>query len=320
VTTAGALLEHLLTAPVEAAPCEDVARWWTRHRALAQTWSDPVALAIAGGYAADRIGWAFASGYQAALRALLSDLPPDTIAAFCVTEADGNRPKDIRTTLERGGDAGWRLSGSKRWTTLGPDGGIFIVAARDARVSGERPAIRMVRVPSASPGVTIEPMPPTRFVPEVPHAQLRFDGVALAAGALLPGDGYDDYVKPFRCIEDVYVSAATLAYTLREARRFGWPQDWLQRALAVLEALRGLAGEDPTAAATHLALAGALAAHAQLLEEADAHWARAEHAPDAAARGRWLRDRELGSVAGKARALRTERAWQRRGAPGRSGG
>lgn len=311
MTTAGALLGHLLTAPVEAAPCEDVASWWAGHRTRAQTWSDPVALAIAGGYAADRIGWAFTAGYQAALRALLPDLPPEPIAAFCVTEADGNRPKDIRTTVERDGEAGWRLSGSKRWTTLGPDGGLFFVAARDASVAGERAAIRMVRVPSASPGVTIEAMPPTRFVPEVPHAQLRFDGVAVAAGALLPGDGYERYVKPFRTVEDVHVSAAQLAYTLREARRFGWPQDWLARALAVLEALRGLAREDPSAPAMHLALAGALAAHAQLLREADTHWT---HAPDAAARTRWLRDRELGSVAGKARALRTERAWQRIGA------
>ncbi len=311
------LLAHLLTAPVEALPCEDVGHWWVQHRALAQTWSDPIALAIAGGTAADRVAWAFASGYQAALHALLPDLPPDTITAFCVTEADGNRPKDIRTSLERDGDGDWRLSGAKRWTTLGPDGGLFLVAARDASVSGERPAIRMVRVASNAPGVTIEAMPPTRFVPEVPHARLRFERVTLPASALLPGDGYDDYVKPFRSIEDVYVSAAMLAYTLREARRFAWPQDWIERALAVLEALRGLAREDPGAAATHLALAGALTANAQLLEEANAHWT---HASDTAARTRWRRDRELGGVAGKARALRSERAWQRLGAPVRSGG
>jgi len=315
VNPARALLAHLLTAPVEAVPCEDVGRWWAGHRALAHTWSDPIALAIAGGTAADRVAWAFASGYQAALRALVPGLPPETVAAFCVTEADGNRPKDIRATLERDGEAGWRLSGSKRWTTLGAEGGLLLVAARDAGVSGERPAIRMVRVASNAPGVTIETMPATRFIPEVPHAQLTFQGVALEAGALLAGDGYDGYVKPFRSIEDVHVSAATLAYTLREARRFGWPQEWLERALAVLEALRGLAREDPSAAATHLALAGALAANAQLLSEADAHWERADRAPDTAARARWRRDRELGRVAGKARALRTARAWQRLGTP-----
>lgn len=267
-----------------------------------------MALAIAGGTVADRIGWAFASGYQAALRALLPELPADAVAAFCVTEAGGNRPKDIHTMLERDGEAGWRLSGSKRWTTLGPEGALFLVAARDASVAGERPAIKLLRVPSSAPGLRIETMPPTRFVPEVPHAQLHFEGVALAAGALLPGDGYERYVKPFRTVEDVHVVAAQLAYALREARRFAWPQDWVERALAALEALRAIAAEDASAAATHLALAGALALVGALLDEADAHWLRA---PDAAARARWARDRPLGVVAGKARALRTERAWQR---------
>lgn len=310
MSTPRALIEQLLAAPFEAAPCEEVASWWARHRALAREWSDPMALAIAGGAAADRVAWAFASGYQAALRALVPALPADTLVAFCVTEAGGNRPKDIHCLLERDGDAGWRLSGAKRWTTLGPEGTLFLVAARDAGVSGERPAIKLVRVASNAPGLRVTPMPPTRFVPEVPHAELHFDGVALEAGALLPGDGYERYVKPFRTIEDLHVSAAKLAYTLREAQRFAWPREWCERALALLEALRAVAHEDPHSAGTHLALAGALALMGALLREADAHW---ERAPDAAARGRWLRDRELGGVAGKARALRTERAWQRLG-------
>lgn len=307
------LLEQLLAAPLEVAPCEDVASWWARHQVLAQRWHDPMALAIAAGVAADRLGWAFASGYQAALHALLPALPSDSVAAFCVTEAEGNRPKDIHTTLERDGEAGWRLNGSKRWATLGPEGALFLVAARDTSVSGERPAIKLVRVASDAPGLRLETMPPTPFIPEVPHAELRFEGVALDAGALLPGDGYDNYVKPFRSIEDVHVSAAQLAYTLREARRFGWPSPWLERALAALEALRFVAHEDPASAATHVALAGVLGNLEALLREADALWAKA---PDAVARERWQRDRPLGSVAGPVRAQRTARAWQRIAASG----
>jgi acyl-CoA dehydrogenase len=311
VSVARAPLEQLLAAPLEAAPCEDAASWWARHRALARDCSDPMALAIAGGSAADRVGWAFASGYQAALHALLPGLPADRPVAFCVTEAAGNRPKDIHSMLERDGESGWRLSGSKRWATLGPEGALFLVAARDASVSGERPAIKLVRVPSDAPGVRVETLPPTRFVPEVPHAALHFEGVALESGALLPGDGYARYVKPFRTVEDLHVSAAQLAYTLREARRFGWPPAWLERALAALVALRAISREDPAAAATHVALAGALAMLGGLLDEADAHWTQA---PDAAARSRWVRDRPLGGVAAKARALRTLRAWQHLGA------
>lgn len=307
------LLEQMLAAPLEAAPCEDVASWWARHRLLAQRWQDPMALAIIAGFDADRLGWAFASGYQAALHALLPALPPDGVAAFSVTEAGGNRPRDIHTTLERDGEAGWRLDGSKRWATLGPEGALFLVAARDTSVSGERPAIRLLRVPSAAPGVRIETLPPTPFVPELPQAALHFDSVALEPGALLPGDGYDNYVKPFRTIEDIHVSAAQLAYTLREARRFGWPADWLERAFGALEALRFAAHEDPASAATHVALAGVLSQLEALLREADALWARAA---DAVARARWQRDRPLGNVASQTRAQRTARAWQRLAASG----
>ena len=301
------LLAHLVAAACETQDCPDVGHWWPRHRALAKAWAAPIDLAIAAGFSADRIAWAFASGYQAALRALLPDLPPDLVAAFCVTEAEGNRPKDIRTTLERDGEDGWRLSGAKRWTTLGPSGGLFLVAARDASVSGERPALRMVRVASDAPGVTVDTMPPTRFVPEVPHASLRFEGVALAPSALLPGDGYARYVKPFRTVEDIHVFAAKLAYTLREARRLGWPQGWIEGALAVLASMRALAAEPADAPATHVALAGALTQGAALFRDADGHW---QGASDADARARWARDRELGGVAGKARALRTQRAWE----------
>lgn len=300
------VLALLLGGPSEAPACPDVGHWWPRYQACAGRWSAPIDRAIAGGFESDRMAWAFSAGYQAALHALLPGLPQDVMVAFCVTEAGGNRPKDIQTTLERDGEDGWRLNGSKRWTTLGPKGGLFLVAARDASVTGERPALRMVRVASDAPGVTVETMPPTRFVPEVPHASLRFEGVALAPQALLPGDGYARYVKPFRTVEDIHVFAAKLAYTLREARRLGWPQGWIEGALAVLSSMRALAAEPADAAATHVALAGALAQGAALFRDADGHW---QGATDAGARARWVRDRELGGVAGKARALRTQRAW-----------
>jgi hypothetical protein len=82
-------------------------------------------------------------------------------------------------------------------------------------------------------------MPPTRFVPEVPHARLAFDGVAVAHEDVLPGDGYERYIKPFRSVEDIHVTAAVLAYLLAEAGRRGWPASWRERALIALLGLRG---------------------------------------------------------------------------------
>jgi acyl-CoA dehydrogenase len=301
------MLERLLAAGVDAKPCTNVAEWWPLHREIARQHAPTIDQAIAGGFHADRTGWAFASGYQAALRALFPALPEDRICALCVTEADGNTPRAIRSTLQRA-DGGWRLDGAKRWTTLGPEGALFLVAARDAQVAGDRPMLRVARVASNIQGVHVETMPATKFVPEVPHARLRFDGVKLADEALLPGDGYDSYVKPFRTVEDLHVHAAVIAYLLREALRRSWPKPWIERAAAHLHAMRAIAAQDKDAPATHLALAGALSAGDSLRAEADAHWGAA--AGDAAA-GRWLRDRELLKVASSARARRTERAWER---------
>ena len=301
------MLEKLLAADAGARACTSVAEWWRRHRDVACVYERTIDQAIAGGFHADRTGWAFASGYQAALRALFPGLPQDRICALCVTEEEGNAPRAIRTTLRRAG-GGWRLDGAKRWTTLGPEGALFLVAARDADVAGERPALRIARTPSDAQGVRVETMPPTKFVPEVPHARLHFEDVRLPDEALLPGDGYSAYVKPFRTVEDLHVHGAVLAYLLREALLRSWPKPWVERAVAHLHAMRALASEDRDAPATHIALAGALATGDTLRIEADAHWASG---PADEASARWQRDRELLKVASAARAKRTVRAWER---------
>ena len=296
-------LDTLLTGPTGAAPCPTVADWWPRHRVLCRETPSTMAQAILGGYHADRVGWAFASAYQAALRALVPGLPEEAVVALCVTEKDGNSPGAIRTELREG-----VLNGAKRWTTLGPDGQMFLVAARDASVQSEKPALKLVRVTAAMPGVHIEPMAPTPFVPEVPHASLRFEQVRVTGDALLPGDGYLRYVKPFRTVEDLHVQAAVLAYLAREARRLSWSREWIERAIAQLLSLESIAALPSLANSTHIALAGALNGITALVAEADKHWQASEG--DGAAI-RWKRDRALFGVAATQRSKRTERAWER---------
>jgi alkylation response protein AidB-like acyl-CoA dehydrogenase len=301
------MLGRLLAAGVDAKACASVAEWWPLHREIARAHAPTIDQAIAGGFHADRTGWAFASGYQAALRALFPALPEDRICALCVTEADGNSPRAIKSTLQRA-NGGWRLDGAKRWTTLGPEGALFLVAARDAQVAGDRPTLRVARVASNARGVHVETMPATKFVPEVPHARLRFEDVRLTDDALLPGDGYDAYVKPFRTVEDLHVHAAVIAYLLREALRRAWPKPWIERAAAHLHSMRALAAEDAASPATHIALAGSLQTGDALRAEADALW---QSGASDEASARWLRDRELLKVASTARAKRTKRAWER---------
>ena len=304
-----AALEHCLRAPTAVPPLDSVDRWWPGWAALAAQQSSPMAQALRGGYAADRVGWAFAAGYQSALRALVPSLPVQALAAFCVTEEGGNRPRDIRTLITPGAGGGFTVSGAKRWTTLGPQGTLLLVTGRLAgAATDERPALKVALVRADQPGVTIVPMPETAFVPEVPHARIHLQDVAIDAASLLPGDGYDTYVKPFRTLEDIHVTAAVLAYLLREARARGWSADLRERLAATVATLASVASSDHSDPATHVVLAGALHWAAALYREAGALWATT---PEDPASRRWLRDAPLFAVAAGARQQRAARAWER---------
>jgi acyl-CoA dehydrogenase len=304
-------LGSCLLAPTQARTVDDVADWWQVWLSVDTADAGPASLAVAGGFAADRVGWAFTSGYQAALRALVPDLPHDTLAAFCVTEAEGNRPRHIRTTIAPQPDGTLRIDGAKRWTTLGPASTqLLIVGALPAPAGATQPMLRVARVPVPTPGLVLQPMPPTRFVPEVPHAQVLMQDLRVGADALLPGDGYDAYVKPFRTIEDLHVTLAVLAYLLREGRSRRWPAAFNEQLVAVLGLLLQLAGEDARAAPMHIALAGALRIAHRLYADASLLWGAAGTEPAAQ---RWQRDAPLFEVAGSAREQRAERAWERLG-------
>ncbi|HWS75601.1 MAG TPA: acyl-CoA dehydrogenase family protein [Quisquiliibacterium sp.] len=301
----------LAAPPAAAAAMEDVAAWWPAHRKLADRHRAPFALSVAGGLAADRAAWAFATGYQAALRALLPGLPDDVLAAFCVTEAGGNRPRDIQTTFRDAGDGMLSITGAKRWSTLGPESTLLLVvgqavAAPDAPAA--RSTLRVAPVRADAPGVAIEPMPPTAFVPEVPHARIALQDVRVAADSLLPGDGYDRYVKPFRTIEDTHINAALMAWLLREARVRGWPAAFSERVVAALAALQHVSTMDPASPACHVALTGALDWCQRLYAEAGPLW---EACGDPAAAGRWTRDAALFGLASAVREQRALRAWER---------
>jgi alkylation response protein AidB-like acyl-CoA dehydrogenase len=305
-----------LRAATAVPPRASVAEWWPRWRGGAARAASPAEMAVLGGFDADRVGWAFASGYQAALRALLPELPTDAVVAFCVTEESGNRPRDILTRFTPAADGAVSISGAKRWTTLGPDSSLLlIVGALPPGEQGARARLKVARVPVGTPGLQLLPMPETRFVPEVPHARVQLQAVVVDAQALLPGDGYDAYVKPFRSIEDAHVTLAVLAYLLREARARGWPAAFAERLCAAMALLADLSGSPADAPAVHVTLAGALALAHALYAEAGTLWALQ---PDDPAAQRWQRDVPLFAVAGAAREQRAARAWERLGeaAPG----
>lgn len=274
-------------------------RLFAARRAPGASWDElcdatgtPVVRAVIGGARADRAGHAFAIGYTAALEALTGE----TRAAFCVTEDGGNHPRAIATRLVDG-----RVTGTKRWATLADRAAHLLVVARDGTDEAGRPRLRVVRVVRDAPGVTLDSSA-AAFVPEIAHARVTLDG---AAGEVLPGDGYADYVKPFRTVEDIHVHAALVGYWFGAARQRGFARGLLERLAMTAAALVALGAEDARSPATHVALGGALAAGAALVAELEAAWTSA---PDEEWE-RWQRDRAILRVAGTPRAERLARAW-----------
>lgn len=265
--------------------------------------------AALAGFAADRLGFAFVGGYGAALARLVPSIAPR--ACLAATERGGAHPRAILATLSEpdATTGARRLDGEKTWITLGTLATELLVVARlgggDAREA--KGSLRVVRLPAAREGVTLRAGVATPFAPEVPHAEARFERVVVAPEELLEGDGYDDYLKPFRTIEDIHVLGAALGYLVRVAREHAWPRSFTERALAALLALRGLGALDPRAPETHVALGGGLALARALIDEATPHWALAT--PDE--RDRFARDRPLLDVAGRVRAARLDAAWAR---------
>ncbi|MBX3275412.1 MAG: acyl-CoA dehydrogenase family protein [Sandaracinaceae bacterium] len=256
----------------------------------------PHLAALALGGRADRLGYAFAGGYVAALNALVPARDRARTAALCATEAGGVHPRAIEARY-----VGGVVHGDKTFVTLADAADELYVLAREGERDG-RPRLALVVVDARGPGVTLRPLPPAPFVPEIGHAAVRLDG---APAARLPGDGWDDYVRPFRTVEDAHVHLALLGWLIASARRWGaLAEPALEEALALAAGLSAIAREDPSAPTTHLALAGAIGASARVLAALD------EDAMPADDRARWRRDRPLLSVASKARAARRAKAWE----------
>jgi acyl-CoA dehydrogenase len=306
------LLRWLLTAAPHPQRLEDVAGWWASHLESASRFAGPADVALAGGFSADRLAYAFASGYQAALRALLPELPRERRYALCATESGGGHPSAMQTRLTRSDEGGLTLEGTKTFVTLGTAADELLVVATEGQDAQGRNRLRLVRVDPRRPGVTLNELPPAPFVPELPHAEVQLKAVPVSMQDVLPGDGYERYLKPFRTVEDCHVLAAVLGWLLQVARRSGWPDPVREQLLALAVTLHGLAREEPRSAAVHLALAGALELLSQQIQSLEPLWAQV----DAPTRERWMRDRALLHVAGRVRAKRLEAARQKLLAPG----
>lgn len=279
--------------------------WWTIHQRVAAPYATTVGRAFVAGFAMDRIGYAFASGYTEALAHLVPSLAGQR-AALCATEKGGGHPRAMETRLEEVEDR-YRIVGEKSFVTLGGHADELLVVACIGTDDHDRKKLRLVRIPKDRDGVRLVEGSPSPFVPEIPHARLMLEGARVGRDEVLPGDGYEDYVKPFRTVEDLHVMAASLGWMAQVMRRTEAPREHLEALGELATSCFALALAEPLDAAVHIALGGAWRRFRALVNELP--W----DGTDELTRTRFERDRALFDVAGTVRRQRLDIAWGRLG-------
>jgi len=254
----------------------------------------PLQLALLGGRLAATPGLAFLAGYQGALRALWP-AAPWTLGALCVTENRSTRPADMSTRI-----AALTLNGRKDFVTAADSADWLLVAARE-ETDGAPVQLALGVVRNGASGVQIETLPALPLMPDVSHGRLHLQGAHCER---LPGDGWDAYVKPFRTLEDTHVLAALSAWLFGVGQESAWPQALQLLLLGLLAGCAEVARQCPSAAGSHLLLAGLFAQFDSLRSDldnafaaGDAHWAQL-----------WQRDKGLLAIAGSARSKRLQKA------------
>ena len=296
-------LLDILRGDAEAEPSRGLSEVWEAYGHQRSSGLSPFATAVLVASRVDRLGFAFAVGYSAALEHMIAGIRLP--CALCVTEAKGNSPRAIETTLRRRDDR-YELSGTKAFVTFGNFAETLLVVARTGTRPDGRPDLAVVQIPASREGILVEKLPDTPFVPEIPHARVRLEAVWVLPSERLPGDGYLDYVKPFRTIEDIHVIGATLGYLVGLARRTQAATPLIAELSADLVALDRLREGPPLDPRVHIALHGVFQRVTRLVAGEDL--ARLLDSAPEDERDRWERDQPLLRVASKARSARFDAA------------
>ena len=283
---------HSLLGPLQRLPEPSALDDWFAE--LLSRADGPLELAMLGGRLAATPGLAFLAGYQAALRRLWP-AAPEGLGALCATENRALRPADMQTRVDA-----LTITGNKDFVIAGAAAAWLLVPARD-EAQGESPRLSLCVVGCGERGVFVEDGPRLPLIPDIPHGLLRLD---QALCRRLAGDGWDDYVKPFRTLEDLYVLAALTSWLYGVGLECGWPQRLQLSLLGVLSGAAEVSRLPPADAATHLLLASLNQQFETLAPALDNALAGG---PEAWMR-LWQRDRGVLQLARGARTTRQARA------------
>src|SRR5262245_7801337 len=111
-----ALEHHLLRSKPPDGPITSIEAWFARIASC--PYEEPLQRALWSGFEADRLGYAFAGGYHAALGRLVDHARlPEAKISLAATESGGAHPRAIETRLD-GVGAELRLRGEKTFATL----------------------------------------------------------------------------------------------------------------------------------------------------------------------------------------------------------
>lgn len=239
---------------------------------------------------------AFALAYRCALQALLPQLKQDQWAAMCVTESQGNHPKHIQTQVNKDGC----VSGEKSFVTMAGLAQQLLVIAKTQgeHKTDARPMLKAVLVNYAQAGVSVTKMPAMSMLSDIPHGILMLEN---ATGEVLEGDGYSDYSKVFRVLEDAHILMAASSFILNQAYRCG-QADVVAKALAIIGLMGGISLVSTPW--VYLQLAQAFDQFLELCEMLEKKIANFGEGFSQA----WLADKKLFSIASGARKARTEKA------------
>jgi len=271
-------------------------------------WKNTIDMAIAGSFLSDRLAYAFAAGYWSALYRLIPALPEKTITAFCVSEEGGNHPKAIKTELTAHRDAPestWLLNGSKKFVTCVREAKLLLIAASTGISSNGQSRLRLIRIDDNTSGLTLNPFDQLPFIPEISYGEIKLNNIEVRENQILPGDGYTSYIKPFRTLEDLHITASILGFLFRIASVFEWPKDTKEQMLALITCIKALSQSNPLDNRVHIYLGGLLRLFDSFIVSIEPMW---KHTDDST-RSRWHRDKALLTIAGKVRAQRLSKAW-----------
>ncbi|MFX0103532.1 MAG: acyl-CoA dehydrogenase family protein [Candidatus Hodarchaeota archaeon] len=283
---------------------------WYKSRGITMNeWSN-LDRAVLSGFHSPNVAFAFASGYQSAIHHLVPGLPRDKIVSFCVSEEGGAHPGSIRASIQPDDETRSHqqhvVNGKKRWISLACEADLFLVAASAGQTSDGLNDIKMVKVPRRD-GITTKKMEGVPFMPEISHGEVLMQDVRVEENLLLPGDGYVDYIRPFRTVEDVHVLAAILGHVQGIAIQFKWPNAIQEIGLAMISSLRSLAMADLRLSSSHVVLGGIFKLVEGYLEDLAPFWSNTSDST----RKAWKRDSVIIQVASNARKARLERAWDK---------